>query len=370
MMRILHSAAMMTPSRGQLTQMTWEQQAAENVGLAWDSRFFCPRDSTKPSAIVQYSDVVSFQDLKSLTQKIRSWFKFRRSYYDWLGCVQDSYDVLLLRYNFHDPYQLAFVRKAKCPVYFVHHTLEVPELFSSHTLMGMVRGVADSFLGPATLRAATGTIGVTDEIARYEYERTGRACLRTAVFPNGVEYSDDVVLDERQGLPKLLYVAGTFAVWHGLDLLLSALRESKEELTLHLIGQLSEHEHRLAARDPRVRLHGSMPRESIRKIAALCDIGLSTFALQRKKMYQACTLKVRDYLTMGLPVYAGYDDVFPSAFQYYVNGPVSIEAIVKYAKSMRSVSRQVVADAARPYIDKGVLMKDLLKSLSTEMTPK
>jgi hypothetical protein len=268
-----------------------------------------------------------------------------------------------LRYEFHDPFQWGFVRHSSRPIYFVHHTLEVPEMFSSHTLIGAARGIADSLFGPPTLRAATGVIGVTDEIAQYEYQRMGRRKLRVATFPNGIEYADGVVEDSRGGSPNLLYVAGTFAVWHGLDLLLKALRASQEDVMLHLVGELTEQDRRLAEQDNRIRLHGSMPRASIREIAALCDIGLSSFAMYRKHMRQACSLKVRDYLTMGLPVYGGDEDVFPVEFPYFVNGPADMCAITTYAKSMRSTARSVVAGAARPFIEKGQLMARLMSFL-------
>ncbi len=62
---------------------------------------------------------------------------------------------------------------------------------------------------------------------------------------------------------------------------------------------------------------------------------------------------------MGLPVYSGHKDVFPIEFQYYRNGPIDIDLIVKYAMQCINVKREVVAASAREYIEKEILLSKL-----------
>lgn len=358
-MKVLHSTAFLTPSAGQLTQLQWERASALALGLNWDTKVYCPAGAMQPSELTCFSSEVSASDRAGWLRKGPAWFRFRHAYHNWLQSMSDDYDVFVLRYYFHDPYQYAFVRRAKCPVYFVHHTLEVPEMFSSHSLPGYLRGVGDMLLGPATLRRANGIIGVTREIADYECARANLDKEHSFVYPNGVEYTNTVIDDNRSGIPEFLFVAGTFAVWHGLDDLLETLKISRENIRLHLVGHVPERERLTAQNDQRVVLHGSMGHAEIRTLAAACDLGLSSFRLDRNNMKQACTLKVRDYLSMGLPVYAGYEDIFPQKFPFFVNGPLDIGAMVAFANRCRNITRREVSDAARPYIEKQVLLRSL-----------
>ena len=70
-------------------------------------------------------------------------------------------------------------------------------------------------------------------------------------------------------------------------------------------------------------------------------------------MTEACTLKVREYLRAGLPVYAGHrDSALPEISNYFRQGPAQWRAILEYARAVRPVSRATIALAARPLIDK------------------
>ena len=85
-------------------------------------------------------------------------------------------------------------------------------------------------------------------------------------------------------------------------------------------------------------------------------------------MTEACSLKVRDYLRAGLPVYAGHrDSALPPDFEYFRQGPAQWSAILAYARCMRSVPRSTIAVAARPLIDKKVLLERLHRCLEGQI---
>jgi hypothetical protein len=51
-------------------------------------------------------------------------------------------------------------------------------------------------------------------------------------------------------------------------------------------------------------------------------IAIGTLGLYRKKMDEACPLKVREYLAFGLPVLAGYEDTdVPAGADYFLRLP-------------------------------------------------
>src|SRR5690606_39054416 len=97
-----------------------------------------------------------------------------------------------------------------------------------------------------------------------------------------------------------------------------------------------------------------------------CCLGLSSFALDRKGMHEACTLKVREYLMMGLPVGAGHKEVFPEGFPYFFDAGVDVNALFSFAGRVGKVSRSLVSEAARPYIDKTVLLTGLVRAISKD----
>jgi glycosyltransferase involved in cell wall biosynthesis len=333
--------------------MKWEQMAADALGADWHVRMYAP-------------DLKAVSSLSS-TGKLRAWLKLRRGYYRWLSQVQDRYDVLLLRYYVHDPFQLAFARNSCKPIYFVHHTLEVPELAMPGHLSDWARARLESVLGPYSIRRAQGIVCVTPEIARYEVRRSGKDGIVPLIFPNGIIYSGATVEDHRERVPQLLFVASLFSSWHGLDRLIDSIRTSVAEFKLHLVGDVGQADRVAIGANPRIIMHNSLSHSDIASLASHCDVGLSSFALDRNGMEEACTLKVRECLMLGLPVYAGYHDVFPEDFPYYRRGVADIEAITRFAAEMRGVSRSEVSTAAKPYIDKKTLLAELIDDLEHDL---
>lgn len=368
-MRVLHAAGLLNPPLGVLAQMEWERTAALECELDWQVKMFCPRGSVPESAITEFSNLIGSETFSPI-EKVRAWITFRREYYRWLLSEQRRYDVILLRYYVHDPFQISFLKKVKIPVFLVHHTLECAELALGGGVGGFVRAKAEGLLGPPAIRRATGVIGVTEEIANYEARRAGVDATLTLLSPNGILFNNTLAGNERGEVVELLFVASNFAPWHGLDLVLDAMRRSNHQFVLHLVGNMTEEDRKAAAADTRVVNHGRLDHAAIAAIAGRCHVGLASMALFRQKMTQACTLKVREYLMLGLPVYAGYQDMLPESFAYYRNGSCSIESIIDFAVACKAASRVDVATSARPFIDKCVLLKGLYGTINGRINPR
>lgn len=361
-MRVLHAAALLRPPIGVVNQMQWEQDAALLLQLPWDVRVFCPQGAMAASGICHYSDHVHAGQLRGV-HKAAAWWALRREYYAWLSSQLTDYDVILLRYYPHDPLQLAFLRGASNPVYMVHHALEGPELAGAGGWMGKLRAALENVLGPKAIRAAAGIIGVTSEIVTYELVRARDEDKPTFIYPNGIMYDGAIIPDSRTDTPQLLFVASGFAPWHGLDLLLASIHQCQDDFVLHVVGDVSEVDKRAAQGDARIHFHGRLSHDEISALAARCVVGLSSLALDRNGMAEACTLKVRQYLMLGLPVYAGYKDVFPATFPYYRQGPCDVRAILEFAAEHARTSREVISVAAHGYIDKRELLRNMYEGL-------
>ena len=363
-MRVLHSAALLRPSQGMLNQMVWEQRAAKQSGIPWDTCMYCPEGWQGPEEVLVYSDFVKHGTDKAIFGKALDWLVLRYRYYQWLLALESQYDVFVLRYYVHDPFQLYFLKKVKKPVFFVHHTLEVPELAMPGKLLDKIRSILEKTIGANTLGYATGLVGVTREILDYEKCRAKFKGVDQSglIYPNGIDCSDICIEDRRGKTIELLFVSSFFSPWHGLDLLIETLKNSNENFVLHIVGDVSETDLEYLLSDSRVILHGKLNHDEITDLSAKCHCGLASFALYRNSMKEACTLKVREYLMLGLPVYSGYHDIFPDDFAYYKMGNADMNEILEYAGQVAGISKMEVSRAARKYIDKTVLLGNFYKT--------
>lgn len=362
--RVLHAAVFTEPPSGIIGQMEMEQKAAQALNLEWSAVIFCPKNTPNKSLVLRFDASLVANQMSVSAARFVTRVRLRRNFYKWLLTQQNSYDLFLLRYNVYDPYQLTFLRRCKTPVVFVHHTLEVPELAMQGGGYGeQARAKLESLLGPYAIRKAYGIVGVTQEIVDYQISRAGITGLRTFVYPNGIFGEQRKLLDSRNSdSPEFLFVA-KFAPWHGLDILLQNIKRSQDQFLVHLVGAVPEEllEH---TRDQRVIVHGELNHEQILLLSQQCWVGLSAFALHRKRMTQACPLKSREYLTMGLPVYGDYKDVFPSDFKYYHQGNGNMPDLLKYASAARHFEKIDVAQHSIPWIDKKTLLIGLYEHLS------
>ena len=359
-MRILHCAGIQKPSSGIVQQMLYEKQAADSLNIPWDVKLFCSKESGVDTAIAHYCDKISILNTEI---KILNWAIFRFLYYKWLFTQKNNYDVILLRYYVHDPFQLMFILLCGKPVYFVHHTMEIEELSLGSKGWGWVRSRLEKIIGKLCLQCTSGLVGVTEEIAEYEHARSGYRAIKRMVYSNGTILKDKVIERIETEKVEILFVASYFADWQGLDRLLEHVRKSNGSFKLHIVGKVSENDKKKAEADSRVVFHGSLSEAEIETLSRKCSVGLACFALDRKGMKQACPLKVRQYLQLGLAAYADCGDVFSETFTFYKQGKPDMALILDYADSIRGVPKVRIAEDAKPYIDKVTLLSALYKEL-------
>lgn len=360
-MRVLHSTLQSRPSVGVVRQMDWESSAAIKLGLHWDVELCCPGDVGLDGVVLSKSKCVF---LKKEDGFFRSFFKslrLRNNYYYSLYKSMEYYDVIVLRYLPFELHQLIFILFCRKPVCLIHHTQELLELKSRSSFVNSLKILIESIVAPLCIRKSKYIVGVTDEILRYEFSRAKLEDAIGYVYPNGIGFESGPVADKRGDSIQLLFLASYFYEWHGVDLLLQAMAESDDCFVLHLVGTLNSEDQLRANRDNRVVCHGLLSEAEVKKLAQSCWLGLSSFALHRKGMHEACTLKVREYLQMGLPVYSGHTDVFPVGFDFYQKGECNIASLLECAKNHRFTDRDVVSEVSRPFIDKVSMLDDFYR---------
>lgn len=357
-MRVLHAAAMGEISSGIVSQMQWEQDAAIEAGLDWDVKIFTILDRN-----IENNDLFFCSNLK---RNEYSTTTFRKEYYNWLETQKDVVDCYVLRYSNFDFYQYKFIKKIGKPVYLVHHTLELPELKLNKNIKAWLQYIGEWLFGRLSIASAQANVGVTEEIFDYEYARIGKKKKDKIVYPNGIFYHKDIKLLEdtrAKNIPEILFVASYFYPWHGLDLLIQSLNSCDREFRLHIVGHVCASDKTFVGCDHRVIFHGHISQSEIEKLMSYCWVGLSSFALFRKNMKQACTLKVREYLKNGLPVYSDYKEVFPEDFPFYRIGKPNINNILDYAYTVNKESKLNISSEAEQYISKVELLNKFYKKI-------
>lgn len=355
--RILHANVFTNLPTGVLNQLKAEHEATKVLGIPWKITAWC-------------TDSVDSSFVRTFPTKCNSVIRRRLHFLRWLKQEQNNYDIILLRHPLSDPFLWFYARNFKFRVS-VHHTKEIEECPTQRSgLLGKIAIQLEQHFGTQAITLANGIIGVTSEIAEYELKRTGQH-KPYLVMPNGIDTTQVTICQDQRGqTPRLLFVASHFAAWHGLDLLLDALEVNPElDCIIDVVGKTEEADQQRILQTPslanRIILHGKLDTSNIQKLASIADVGLSSFALSRNAMSEACTLKVREYLAMGLPVYAGHHDSgLPNNYLFYRNGACCLPAILTAVHEWKTYSRTEVRESAIPWIEKRELIHRTYKWLT------
>jgi hypothetical protein len=153
-------------------------------------------------------------------------------------------------------------------------------------------------LGPAA-----GLICVTHEIAALPDNQNYR--VRT-VIANGINLTQFQELPAPHNpRPRLAFVGSPGYPWHGVDKL-THLARLCPEIDIDLIGyQEVDMETGVPGN---LYCHGFLPHEEVRNLMVRADAACGTLALHRKCMEEASPLKVREYLSFGIPSILPYKD--------------------------------------------------------------
>jgi glycosyltransferase involved in cell wall biosynthesis len=205
-------------------------------------------------------------------------------------------DILYRRYDIFYPQELAFPRRA----------VQVVEV-NTNDLGEYALGTRGRFIYNArtrslTLGRARGLVFVTTELSEDPSFRGYRAIHR--VITNGIDLDSYPELSAPSNdRPRLVFVGSASQPWHGVDKLV-ALAMLRPAWAFDIVG-MDGTGHPAASN---VSWHGSLGRNGVLDILSRADVGVGTLALHRKAMHEACALKNREYLAVGLPVlYAGRD---------------------------------------------------------------
>ena len=148
---------------------------------------------------------------------------------------------------------------------------------------------------------ASAMVFVTRELSErpsfYRYQ------ARKEVITNGVVVGEYPELPAPRGsAPTLVFVGNASRPpWHGVDKVIK-LATLRPAWRFEVVGDAGGDQ----AAPANITWHGLLDREALLQVLARADVGIGTLALHRNGLEEASTLKVREYLAVGLPVLCGY----------------------------------------------------------------
>ncbi len=278
------------------------------------------------------------------------------------------YDYVILRYPTADPSGLGFVRRHR--VITEHHSNELSELavntFTTPTRVKQAFAawswLCEQTLGARILGHCHGLIGVTEEITQLELARLDRPAPATTIS-NGI----DVGSIRRTGFKKfdgrsldLVLVASGSMSWHGIDRVARSLAAYRGAVTirLHVVGHIHDGEQQmLRGLYGGCVFHGVKRGPDLDAVMTEMNLAVSTMALFRKKMEQACSLKTREYVARGIPFVLAYDDIdLRDAHGFHRRFPnddsaIDVDDVIRFAEET-SRHHAELPDTMRAYADR------------------
>ncbi len=276
----------------------------------------------------------------------------------------DEYDVVFLRYPVSldlDP--LAYVRSIRGRLATVHHAKEALEILTGPGKLGnYARSAVERVQGRRVLRRLDGIVGVTHELRDYQVARAGGR-VPGATVSNGIDVSsiDPTGFTPYDGkVLRLVFVASTYAPWHGTDRLMNSLRAYRgtQPIELDLIGAGSGKE--AGATESfgpvTVRHHGMLDGADFGRVISSANVAISTLAFHRTGLREGAVLKTRDYVARGMPIVNGYVDVdCPPGLPWVLQLPnddslIDVDDLVAFAErttALPDLAREIRAHAER-----------------------
>jgi len=227
-----------------------------------------------------------------------------------------SPDIIYFRYAYHAPGLPALFRAFPA----------IAEVNSDDQreyplTLGPLKNLYHRLTRHRVLSPILGFVPVTRELARVAHP-----------FRRPVEVIANAIrLDSLPALPapppgfpvNLVFIGSARTPWHGLERI-GELARIFPQWQFHVVGDDVSIWPLVSPQPPPPNLtfHGTLPRDRYLPLVAAATAALGTFGLYRKGMQEACPLKVREYLALGLPVIGACADTdIPEDADYYLRLP-------------------------------------------------
>ncbi len=165
----------------------------------------------------------------------------------------------------------------------------------------LLRYLYFKIFGSEILKNVDGICSVTFEIDQ------SIKSTKSVVVPNSIDVNlySDVIKFKKKNKKKeksIFFIGSPNMPWHGVDIL-EKLAIKLPEITFHVVGISISNP---STKPKNMIYHGFLKKEEYLPILINSTAAIGTLALHRKKMNEACPLKVREYVACRIPVIVPY----------------------------------------------------------------
>jgi glycosyltransferase involved in cell wall biosynthesis len=206
--------------------------------------------------------------------------------------------------------------------------------------------------GHKVLKYAKSGVCVTHELA--EYEKSRCSGYRTRAISNGINVGEHTPVAYKPiGDSINVIMLNGFEAARGLERCIIGLKEykGKENFQFHIFGKNTAYEIELMKKnnlEDHIHFHDLVNKEQLDQVINDFHFGLSGLAAYKKGMTEGCSLKVREYLSRGLPVILAQKDTDlsfnPEAKNLYMELPCN-EMPLDF-EYIASRAREIYADVS------------------------
>ncbi len=288
--------------------------------------------------------------------------------YDFINKAIDfrAYDKIILRY----PSSIAlryrfFFRKYKNKIILEHHSDLIEELkVIEKGFLNPLRIFLERYNSPRLHSQAAGIIGVTDELRMRYCRLVPFRKIPSCVISNGIDVEQVPFTKfnptNKDTVLNLIFVSSTFYPWHGLDRLLEGLvlYQGIVKIKLVIIGIVegkkeSELIRNFSHNNVQIEIMDPLIGSRLDDIYCESHLAVSSLAIFRNNMKEACVLKTREYTARGIPFIYAYNDVDlddPCEFALKMecsDCPIDIASVVEFA--FQTAKKENLSDKMRKY---------------------
>lgn len=181
------------------------------------------------------------------------------------------------------------------------------------------------------LRKAAGFLCVTKEL-KMKVSKYGKPSIRIS---NGIDAGMiPFVSYTHNDRPKILFMGEPDRSWHGMEKI-KFLAAQLSGFDFEIIGYSG-------CNTGNAIYYGRVSINSIHEIAPFCDVAISSLSLHVLGLREACPLKSRHYLAMGLPMIYAYDDPdLPEDLPFLLKLPNSENNVSENISAIRSFVKKM-----------------------------
>lgn len=216
--------------------------------------------------------------------------------------VEKYADIIYMRYSFicYDVWQLM----KKIPTIVEINSNEEKEyrLDWHKSIKSKIKCFWNYFNRKALMSVVRGKVCVTYELAAREKKKNQD--IPCVVIPNAIIGDGICRRKKYHEKPLLVFIGSPDQSWHGVDKIIQLARKTIDSLEFVIIGASVDGE----CIPENVKCCGYLSKAEYFECLMNADIGIGSLALHRNGMDEACPLKVREYLSFGLPIIIAYDD--------------------------------------------------------------